>query len=395
MGKGVTWSVGTRWAGRCAWAAAAALLVSACGRPALNLGRLIDPVPEDSIALNLILIGDAGLPDPDGEPVLEALRREISWDTTRTLVVYLGDNVYPHGLPDSTAPDRAEAERILREQMRPLLETGARGVFVPGNHDWDAGSPSGLAYVVRQQRWVEANGEGRIDFAPDDGCPGPTVRDEGEVLRLVVLDTQWWLHGLPQPPACRASTAEAVVDSIRRVLASAGDRRTVVVGHHPMVSGGEHGGYFDWPTYLFPFHPWVRLGGFFARQDVSGREYRAMRTELGRAFAADEPLVYAAGHEHNLQVLRREPARWLLVSGGGIYNHTTATRAITGTRYVRRASGFMRLTFLRDGRVRLAVIVVDAEGNGTEDFSAWLEEERITPPAAQGDTANAQQSTTP
>ncbi|HEU4455188.1 MAG TPA: hypothetical protein VFR81_19145, partial [Longimicrobium sp.] len=176
---------------------------------------------------------------------------------------------------------------------------------------------------------------------------------------------------------CRARTEEEVIDSLRVDLATAGTRRTVVVAHHPLVSGGEHGGYFDWPTYLFPFHPWARLSGVFARQDVSGREYRAMRTALERAFAPNPPMVYAAGHEHNLQVFRRAPARFQLVSGAGIYNHTTAVRAITGTLYTRRASGYMRLTILRDGRVRLSVQVVNAQGEAVEDYSAWLETRRI------------------
>jgi hypothetical protein len=87
--------------------------------------------------------------------------------------------------------------------------------------------------------------------------------------------------------------------------------------------------------------------------------------------------VYAAGHEHNLQVLRRNPARFHLVSGAGIFNHTTAVRAITGTLYTRRASGYMRLTILTDGRVRLSVQVVNEKGEATEDYSAWLETRRI------------------
>lgn len=368
-------------------ALAAALLVSAlpaCGRSAYNLGRLAAPAPADSVALTLVLIGDAGLPDPEGEPVLDALRRDLAADPTRTLVVFLGDNVYPHGIPDEDAPDRAEAERILRGQMAPLLETGTRGIFVPGNHDWDAGSPAGWTYVVRQAQWVAANGRGLVEVQPEGGCPGPVVRDVAGVLRLIVLDTQWWLHGGPKPEGpdsrCGAKTQEAVVDSLRVVLASAGQLRTVVVSHHPMVSGGEHGGYFDWPTYLFPFHPWARIGGVFATQDVSGAEYRNMRTQLDRALAISPPLVFAAGHEHNLQVLRRSPARYLVVSGGGIYGHTTPVRAITGTRYVRRASGYVRLTFTVNGRVRLGVIVVDAEGNAVEDYSEWIEEETFPAP---------------
>ena len=362
--------------------AAAALLVAACGKPQLNVGRVIEGVSNDSIALNLILIGDAGLPAPGGEPVLAALRREISWDPERTLVVFLGDNLYPRGLVDSTAAERAENERILNDQMRPLLETGTRGVMVPGNHDWAAGANLGWQAIVRQQRYVDARGRGIVQLLPQGGCPGPVRLDFGETLRLIVIDTQWWLHGPAKPvgqtaQGCRARTQQEVIDSLRVDLATAAPRHTVVVAHHPVVSGGEHGGYFDWPTYLFPFHPWARLGGLFATQDVSGREYRVMRESLGRAFAANQPLVYAAGHEHNLQVLRRDPARWLLVSGGGIFNHNTPTRAITGTRYTRAASGYMRLTFLQDGRVRLSVQVVDASGAASEDYSRWLEERPV------------------
>ena len=54
-------------------------------------------------------------------------------------------------------------------------------------------------------------------------------------------------------------------------------------------------------------------------------------------------------------------------------------RAITGTRYARRASGFQRVTFLKDGRVRLAVLVVDRNGKATEDFSMFLDTQGLPP----------------
>jgi hypothetical protein len=336
--------------------------------------------------------------------VLKALRSAIAWDPERTFVVFLGDNIYPRGLTDSSTVERKEGERILNAQIDAVLESGAEGIMVPGNHDWDAGSPDGWAAIIREDRYVDARGGEKFALRPSHGCPGPEVLDWGEVLRLIVLDTEWWLHPEPKPSprnsGCKPATEQGVIDSIRVALATAGNRRTVVVGHHPMVSGGEHGGYFDWPTYLFPFHPWVRLGGLFARQDISGREYRNFAQSMQRAFIADSPMVFAAGHEHNLQVIegRRRaeradaPARWLVVSGSGIFNHTTATRAITGTRYVNRASGFFRLTFLRDGRVRLAAIVVDAQGEGREDFSLYVEERRfpVEPVDARPDTVPAE-----
>ncbi|MBW3570697.1 MAG: metallophosphoesterase [Gemmatimonadetes bacterium] len=366
-------------------AACAALLASAaCGRPHLGLGRTVGPIPADSVALNLVLIGDAGLPNPEGEPVLRALQNEIAAAPEKSFVVFLGDNLYPVGLPDTLTAAGQEGLRILRAQMQPLRDTGTRGVFVPGNHDWAQGAPDGWANVVRQERFINTEGAGLIGMEPRNGCPGPVVIDLGAVLRVIAIDTHWWLHPStkPGPDRCSPGTEQGIIDSLRVVLATAGDRRTVVVAHHPIVSGGQHGGYFDWPTYLFPFHPWARIAGLFARQDVTGREYRHMATELHRAFVVDTPTVFAAGHEHNLQVFRRDPARYLIVSGGGIYGHTTTTRAITGIRYIRQASGYQRITFMDDGRARLSVMIVDAEGNAREDYSIWLDVPPIAPAGA-------------
>src|SRR6185295_12364908 len=220
-----------------------------------------------------------------------------------------------------------------------------------------------------------------------------------ETVRLIILYTQWWLQaGFPRPYGptagnCRARTEQEVIDTLRADLATAGQRRTVVLSHHPLVSGGQHGGYFDWPTYLFPFHPWARQAGVFARQDVSGREYRTLIAAMVRAFQQDTPLIHAAGHEHNLQLLRGTGAHFQVVSGGGIYNHTTAVRAIPGTLYARRASGWTTIAFLRDGRVRLAYRTVDAQGKITEEYSMWLDTPPfIRPPAPDtlaADTAAA------
>jgi hypothetical protein len=356
----------------------------------------------DTLELRLVLIGDAGLPAPGGEPAMKALQEEISRDPRYSFVVFLGDNVYPRGMVlDSTAAERRENERIIDAQLAPLLATGVHGIMLPGNHDWATGTAGGWEAIRAEARYVDSRGRGLVKFLPENGCPGPVVVDKGDYVRLIILDTQWWLQaGNPRPygenSRCRARTEQEVIDSLRADLASAGQRRTVVLSHHPLVSGGQHGGYFDWPTYLFPFHPWARQAGIFARQDVTGREYRGLIAGMVRAFQGNAPLVHAAGHEHNLQLLRGVGAHYQVVSGGGIYNHTTPTRAIQGTLYARRASGWTTIAFLRDGRVRVAYRTVNADGTFKEEFSMWLDTPPlIRPPAADSAVAIPDSSAAP
>ncbi len=190
------------------------------------------------------------------------------------------------------------------------------------------------------------------------------------------MDTQWWLHEGVRPEGadspCPVRSEAEFEAAFRTALATPDGRPVVVVAHHPLESGGQHGGYFDWPTYIFAPYPWARRLGF-GNQDVTSRPYVEMRKLFRRIMEEDPPLVYAAGHEHNLQVLSGRGPRYHLVSGSGIYDHTTSSRVIQRTLYAAQQSGFMRLTIGRDGRARLAVLTVDGDGRPREDFSMWLD----------------------
>jgi len=373
--------LGLAWAG----------LVAACAgaRPAVAPA----PVPAGAgVETTLFLIGDAGAPAPGGEPVLHALAQALGSAAGDRVVVFLGDNVYPRGLPDSAAPDRPEMERRLDTQMDVVLGAGARGIFVPGNHDWAWHGPDGWDAIRRQGRWIAERGGPAVTLLPGDGCPGPSVVDVGRRLRLVLLDTQWWLHGGPKPgpgSGCRAADESAVADSLRADLARAEGRAVVVAAHHPLESAGEHGGFFGIEDHLFPLRAvrrwlWVPLPGLgsiyplarqngISNQDQTGPVNRRMREMLEAAMHDHPPLVWASGHEHNLEVLEGTRPRWLLVSGAGIYGHEGPAFRRTAMRFGSDDAGFMRIEFLADGRARLGVLAVDREGCSTERFAVWLE----------------------
>ncbi|HVQ45785.1 MAG TPA: metallophosphoesterase [Gemmatimonadales bacterium] len=353
------------------------------------------PVPEISpheIATRIYLMGDAGAPRLSGEPVLEALSRELAVQRVETVVVFLGDNAYPKGLPEPQDPERAEAERSLLAQLQVVERAGVKGYFVLGNHDWDRFGKGGWEAALRQERYIDSVGWGYATLKPGGGCPGPSIIDIGTRVRLLLLDTQWWLHGAAKPmdptSSCPTDSEQEIVDSLRSALQNAGARMTLVAAHHPLSSGGPHGGYFGWEDHIFPLRlvePWLWLplpfiGSLYpsarqhglSSQDMSSRAYQRLIAAFRRAFSGRPPDLYAAGHEHNLQVIAGGPVPLQLVSGGGIYQHTEKAANIRGTLYAKEASGFARLDVPSAGPARLAVLTVTADGQSHEVFSTWV-----------------------
>ena len=393
-----------RAAAKAAVGLAVAVAASAC-TSALEPATLAPaPLPpKDSIEIAIFLIGDAGSEAYDGEPVLHELALQSdSLRPVRQFVVFLGDNVYPRGIPPQGHPAREDAERRLAAQVLAIRKGSAQGLLVPGNHDWDRQGRDGWNAIRRQDTLVRQFGGPDVRLAPSGGCPGPDVVDLGTHVRLIALDTEWWLHNDVKPygdaSPCPTKTYEEVEDSLAGALRDKGKRHAVVLTHHPLRSGGIHGGSFTLGDHIFPLrnfkrwmwiplpfigslYPFARQMGI-SNQDAFGGKYRQMRSALERAFRENPPLVVASGHDHDLQVIRggRSGITWAayqLVSGAGILGHASVVRDIEGSLFKREAAGFMRLDVTRDGRVRLSVTTVvpegeRPEGESAEVYSLWL-----------------------
>jgi hypothetical protein len=346
----------------------------------------------------VLLIGDTGELNP-GNPTLEALTPLAAGVQDRSLAVFLGDNIYPRGLPapgeEGVEPERQTAAAILDTHVEALEAARLRSVFVPGNHDWDHSGRRGLERILAQAEYLEGAETIEARVLPSQGCPGPVVRDLGEQLRLIVIDSEWLLRAEhPKATDCGAGDAGAVEDAdnerfyaaLAAAVQGAGRRQVLLTLHHPLKTRGSHGGHFTVKDFFFPLtlvkswlwlpvpaiYPPLRYWVVRSDQDLFGSRNREMVRRLEAVLAtAERPAIVASGHEHTLQVMD-DPALpiWYLVSGSG------AKREATGegedTIFKHAVPGLMVLDLFVDGRVSLRVIELGDRGEPREVFSTWL-----------------------
>ncbi len=328
------------------------------------------PIPEeDQLTFRLMLIGDTGAPRED-EPTFLKITQWASRHPEKTMVVFLGDNIYPDGMPEVEDPWRAEAERRLKAQTDVIKKSGARGFFVAGNHDWRRG----LEGMLRQEQFVhnELGSEGT--YLPRAGCPGPEYVDVAD-LRMIAIDSHYWVYPNEQRlNECSQYDLAHTQASLKAMLQGAGDRHVIMVSHHPLDTYGTHGGFFDWKDHIFPLrqikswmwlplpivgslYPLLRWNVAKHPEELNGPEYKSMINQFEEAFQIKRPLLYAGGHDHSLQVFEGgEAVGYNLVSGAGIDSKLSTVGHRDSTLFAHLHSGFMSVDFKKDGSVWLYVV---------------------------------------
>ncbi|MBL4669961.1 MAG: metallophosphoesterase [Flavobacteriales bacterium] len=315
----------------------------------------------------IFLVGDAGEPEAKTFKVFDALLKQVKPIEEKSTIIFLGDNIYPGGMPNKTEKGRVEAEEIILYQLNRLKQSKAKTYYIPGNHDWNKGKKNGLSHVLNEEKFIE---EGLDDhsFIPSNGCPGPVDVAISDNLVLIAIDTQWWLHQYEKSPIragdCKEITTVDVIKKLKVILAKNEEKHILIVGHHPLMSKGEHGGFRTLKSHIFPltnlnknlYLPLPILGSFYPLyrswigniQDLAHPKYKKMIKDLQTVFEEHKNLIYAAGHEHNLQYYN-EGSHHYIVSGSG--SKLSDVKKLKSPNFSAKHKGYFKLSYLKNGSI--------------------------------------------
>lgn len=344
------------------------LLFTGC---ASSLPELPDwqPVPmpaPDQIESVIIFFGDPGKSQYQRAPVIAEAAREVEmWSEqlardSAVSVVYLGDLVYPEGLHPPGHPNYPGDSLYVQAEIDVVDGPAAReheavAYFIAGNHDW--GEARGVEGVQRLQNMDDFLHRARerwdvnVELLPPAGEPGPAIVDVGTRLRMLLLDTAWWLLSDEE------EQKSGLIDRIEEAMASAHaeGREVILTAHHPWQTAGSHGGSVDfWQAFGLR---WLLFKTGSLLQDVNSRPLKDLRYALTDVFGrVGTPMLFAGGHDHSLQIIEGPgplDPDWTLVSGTGV--KVTQVGHLKGMRFRDTKAGYMTLVTLHDGESILYV----------------------------------------
>ncbi len=359
------------------------------------------------------LIGDCGNYETR-TPALNLLKDKLEKSSKETTVIFLGDNIYPDGMPPKgDQPHRKEAEAKLMTQLSTTDNFEGNVIFVPGNHDAEYDATAG---VVRQEKFVEAYlNEGIEDeddwdnfFLPDGNCSGPSLVELTDDLVVIVVNSQWWLEDWERDPLmnydCEVKDRNHFVALFEEMVRKNRTKNVIVAMHHPLYTYGPHGGRFTLRPHFFPLTelnkklyiplPGLGTAATFARatlgirQDVSNPVYRDMKNALISSARKSSRVIFAAGHEHSLQYIERD-SQYFIVSGAG--TKQTQVGMGEGSLFSYAHQGFFQLDAMKDGSMWMKVWIPE-EGmpNGKVIFQKKIKEAL---PLAENNSKKAESET--
>lgn len=329
------------------------------GEPESNFGY-----PQNKeIEKSFYLIGDAGYSPPGGTSKgLLALKSFLdSVQKPENYTIFLGDNIYPDGMPPKSAPDREDAEYRMDAQLDAIEHYKGHVIFIPGNHEWYNEKIAGLQ---RERDYLKKTFGDSLIWEPKVAC-GFKSMEISDNIQLLLIDSQWYLEDWDQSPLInkdcdQIKTREAMFLELESEIKKNENKTILIAIHHPVFTNGIHGGQYNLDRHLYPSQKeipipilgslatLIRTTGGVSIQDAQNNRYKSLsdRLEAIISSGSNERIIVASGHEHTLQYIEHDSVKQI-VSGSGSKS-TYVTLSNDGL-FAYNGQGFAVLDIFKDG----------------------------------------------
>lgn len=255
--------------------------------------------------LAFLAVGDWGRDGAFHQADVAAAMGRAGEEAGSRFVLSVGDNFYPDGMQSVTDPQwRTSFEDVYT----------ARSLQTPwyvalGNHDYHGRPEAEIEYTAHSKRWtMPARYYVRHETTPD-----------GAEVDIFVLDTspmvrRYW-EGETEKAKVKDQDVPAQLRWLEAALAASTAPWKLAIGHHPVLSGGEHG---STPEMIASVQP------LFERHGVR---------------------AYFSGHDHDLQHIEAGPVHYICTGAG---SETRPTSKIPGSKFASDSSGFTLARLSRD-----------------------------------------------
>lgn len=262
-----------------------------------SIARSSEP---EADGLNFLAVGDWG--SPGVAPVARAMG-EWAAEMAPRAVISTGDNFYPSGVKGVDDPQwQTSYEQVF---VAPALQCPWHAVL--GNHDHQGSVEAQIAYTAKSSRWrMPARRFSWSQLLPDGG-----------LADFFFIDTTPVYDGTHGWRTTFVPLETFVVEQfrwLRRELAASKADWKIVVGHHPVFSGGAHGPSWGLIRYLKPM--------------LEGHGVR----------------VYLNGHDHDFQHIAVDGVNYITCGGGAT---PRAVHKASGSLFARSDLGFMAATLTK------------------------------------------------
>lgn len=303
-------------------------------------------LPSEKPSFTIYALGDAG--DPDTAKMdanFATLQGRLKAEDDKSLLIFLGDNIYPRGLPMKHEEGRKLFEKHLDSQISIADGFKGRTIFVPGNHDWDHQDKDGYIRAREQEKYIEEKMQNSQVYFPADACPGPEEIHLTDQVVLITLNTQWWLHkhAKPDTSICDFGSDLLFLNEFENALKRNAGKKVIVAAHHPLESQGPHGGKFPVTAHFFPLREFNRalwvplpvLGSFYViyrisgySQDVTHKRYKELKNRLASVMEQYPNTIYLNGHDHSLQYIPKNGVHYITSGAGTEVSHVVKNKRL-------------------------------------------------------------------